>query len=183
MRTTPIGKPVNPNGSFDNDILFGEISEHTVTALNTIINNVYKPFVERLEPVDWGMCEAEQKKEFTSVFDKFANELREALKSLQNNVTLESFDKKFEADAKNIHNTKSPNKEMIIHFERIFNDWSEKIQSHLEDADAERKEDKDAGPRQELEYWKQRVRKLTGISEQLRSKNCRTVYDVLTHAA
>jgi hypothetical protein len=60
--------------------------------------------VERLEPSDWGKCEEDQKKEFSSVFDKFANELREALKSLQNTVTLDSFDKKWEADAKNVHN-------------------------------------------------------------------------------
>jgi dynein heavy chain len=72
---------------------------------------------------------------------------------------------------------------MIDHFEKIFNEWSEKIQSNLEEADSDKKDEKDSGPRQELEYWKQRVRKLTGISEQLRSKNCRTVYDVLTHAA
>lgn len=72
---------------------------------------------------------------------------------------------------------------MIIEFERIFNDWSEQIQEALEGADAERKEERNAGPAEELLYWKQRMRKLTGISEQLRSKNCRTVYDVLTAAS
>ena len=82
VRTTPPGKPINSNGQFDNDVIFGEISEHTVTALNTIINQVYKPFVEGLGAADWGKCDQEQKKDFTSVFDKFANELREALKSL-----------------------------------------------------------------------------------------------------
>jgi dynein heavy chain len=70
---------------------------------------------------------------------------------------------------------------MIEEFNKIFNAWSEKIQEALEGADAERKDEKDAGPKQELDYWKLRMRKLTGISEQLRSKNCRTVYDVLTH--
>lgn len=59
VRTTPPGKPVNPNGSNDNEVLFGEISEHTVTSLNVIINNVFKPLVDRLEPVDWGVCEEE----------------------------------------------------------------------------------------------------------------------------
>lgn len=148
VRATPPGKPINPNGQFDSEVLFGEISEHTVTALNTIINQIYKPFVDRLEPAEWGKCEDEQKREFTSVFDKFANELREALKSLQNNVTLEPFDKRWENDAKNIHNSsKAPPAEMIAEFERIFNEWSEKIQNHLEDADAEKKEDKDSGPR------------------------------------
>jgi dynein heavy chain len=72
---------------------------------------------------------------------------------------------------------------MLNDFERIFNDWSEKIEAALEETESERKEDKEAGPRIEIEYWRQRMRKLTGISEQLRSKNCRTVYDVLTQAS
>jgi dynein heavy chain len=83
----------------------------------------------------------------------------------------------------NIQNTKQPNQEMINDFERIFNEWSDKIEQTLEEAEAERKEEKDAGPRQELEYWKQRMRKLTCVSEQLRSKNCRTVFDVLNYAS
>jgi dynein heavy chain len=72
---------------------------------------------------------------------------------------------------------------MISDFEKIFNEWSGKIQTALDGADAEKNDNKDSHPLQELEYWKQRMRKLTGISEQLRSKNCRTVYDVLTQAS
>jgi hypothetical protein len=102
VRTTPPGKGVNVNGQNDNEVLFGEISEHTVTSLNVIINQVFKPLVDRLEPVDWGVCEDEQKKEFTQVFDKFANELKDALKSLQSNIILEPYDRKWENDAKNI---------------------------------------------------------------------------------
>lgn len=72
---------------------------------------------------------------------------------------------------------------MIADFEKIFNEWSDQISNALEDAETDRKEEKDAGPKQELDFWKQRMRKLTGISEQLKSKNCRTVYDVLTQAS
>lgn len=72
---------------------------------------------------------------------------------------------------------------MINEFERIFNEWSERIHSALEVADSETPNSKNDGPKQELDYWKQRMRKLTGISEQLRSTNCRTVYDVLTAAS
>ena len=68
---------------------------------------------------------------------------------------------------------------MIADFERLFNDWSEKIAAAIEETENERKEDKEAGPRNEIEFWRQRMRKLTGISEQLKSKNCRTVIDVL----
>jgi len=96
---------------------------------------------------------------------------------------LEPYDRKWENDAKNIQTTKSPNQDMINEFETIFAQWSEKIEAALEETENERKEDKEAGPRNEIEYWRQRMRKLTGISEQLRSKNCRTVYDVLTQAS
>lgn len=65
IRTTPPGKAVNPNGTNDNEILFGEISEHTITSINILINNVFKPFVEKLDNSDWGVCGEEQKKEFT----------------------------------------------------------------------------------------------------------------------
>ena len=37
--------------------------------------------------------------------------------------------------------------------------------SALEETENDRKEDKEAGPRNEIEYWRQRMRKLTGISE------------------
>jgi dynein heavy chain len=95
-------------------------------------------------------------------------------------IQLEHYDKQYENDAKNSANNRQPNPDMIQHFEKIFNQWIEKINQYLEETEAERKDDKEAGPRAELEYWRQRMRKLTCISEQLRSKNCRTVYDVLT---
>lgn len=183
IRCTPPGKKISPSGTNDSEVLFGEISENTVTTLNTLINNIYKPMIDKLDASDWGVCESDQKKEFLTTFDKFAKELQEALKSLNSNVVLEPYPSQWQKDAMNIQNIKVPNAEMIADFERIFNEWSEIIETTLEEADAERKEDKDAGPRQELDYWKQRMRKLTCVSEQLRSQNCRTVYNVLTAAS
>ena len=68
-------------------------------------------------------------------------------------------------------------------FEKLFNTWSEQIAEALDGTEKEKKDDKNADPRQELDHWKQKMRQLTGISEQLRSKNCRTVYNVLTAAS
>jgi len=183
MRCTPPGKPITPSGTNDNEVLFGEISEHTVFTLNTIVNSVYKPLVDKLDSADWGFCETDQKKEFSQTFERFAKEVREAILSLAANIVLEPYNPNYKKDAENINTAKSPNSEMITDFEKIFNEWSEKIEQTLEEADQEKKEDKEAGPRQELEYWKQRMRKLTCVSEQLRSKNCRTVYDVLVYAS
>jgi hypothetical protein len=60
MRCVPPGKPITASGTNDNEVLFGEISEHTVFSLNIIINNIYKPLVDKLDTSDWGACEQEQ---------------------------------------------------------------------------------------------------------------------------
>ena len=44
-------------------------------------------------------------------------------------------------------NTKAINAEMLNDFEKIFNEWSEKIETTLEEAENEKKDDKEAGPR------------------------------------
>jgi dynein heavy chain, axonemal len=92
---------------------------------------------------------------------------------------LDPYPAQWQKEAQNMHNTKNLDNGMISDFSQIFSEWSEKIEQTLDEAEAEKKEDKEAGPRQELEYWKQRMRKLTCVSEQLRSKNCTTVLDVL----
>ena len=91
MRCTPPGKPITQTGTNDNEVLFGEISEHTVFTLNTIVNNVYKPLVDKLDGADWGSCEVEGKKEFVQTFDRFAKEVREAILSLASNIVLEPY--------------------------------------------------------------------------------------------
>jgi hypothetical protein len=91
LRNIEPGKKVNEANQSDNTMFFGQISEHSVYSLNTIINQIFKPLVDQLADDDWGKCEDEQKKEFTSYFEKFANELKEALKSLSQNINLEEY--------------------------------------------------------------------------------------------
>jgi len=109
--------------------------------------------------------------------------LKEALKSLQTNIQLEPYDRRWENEVKNIQANRSPNPEMIADFERIFNSWTEEIEKVLKEVETVSTNEKEPGPKAELDLWRTRMRKLTCISEQLRSKNCRTVYDVLTQAS
>jgi dynein heavy chain len=184
LRTTPAGKGINPAKTDDAEVMFGEVSDKAVPALNTLINSIYKPLVDKMKDEDWKVCEAEHKKEFVQTFDKFSKDIQEALKSLETNITLDPYPEKHREEAKNVvAGSKSISGEMISDFEYIFNKWSEKIEGELDSSDSNAAKDKDAGPMIELEYWKQRMRKLTCVSEQLRSKNCRTVYDVLTASA
>ena len=153
--------------------------------MNTLINSIYKPLVENMnDKDDWQACEADQKKEFKSTFEKFSKDIQEALMSLETNITLDAYPEKHREEAKNLNGSKPISNDMISDFEYIFNKWSEKIEGELDATDGSNAtKEKDAGPMVELEYWKTRMRKLTCVSEQLRSKNCRTVYDVLAKAA
>ena len=75
LRTKPQGQGINPAKTDDNEVLFGEISDHAVPALNTLINHIYKPLVDRMAVEDWKVCEAEHKKEFIQTFDKFSKDI------------------------------------------------------------------------------------------------------------
>jgi hypothetical protein len=93
-------KPLKTDVEQDDSILFGEVSENSITTLNTTINQCFKPMLESLTKADWKQCEDESKKEFTSVFDKFSSELREALKSINSNIQLEPYPEKYEPQIK-----------------------------------------------------------------------------------
>jgi hypothetical protein len=151
VRTTdPDSQKDISKGTHDNDVIFGEISEHAVTTLDTVINKVFKPLVEDLQPDDWGKCLSEQKQEFSTVFDKFAIELKEALKSHNNTIKLEHYNPDFKDAARAINSGNSNMKvppNMMDHFQKIFNDWSSKIEDSLNDAENSKSElGKDDGP-------------------------------------
>jgi len=160
-------------------VLFGEISKHTVSALKTFINNVFKPMLDKMNPEEWKMCETEQQKDFKQTFDKFAKELMEAQESFRSNIVLEPLTDQMR---KNLRDGKVMGPTEIMELASIFDKWQDKINAYIEDANQERRFDKDDGPVKELDYWKQRMRKLTQVSEQLSNKNCRAVYDHLEAA-
>lgn len=54
---------------------------------------------------------------------------------------------------------------MFPEFNDLFVGWSQKIQETLDNADAEKVTDKEPHPLLELEHWKGRMRRLTGIAE------------------
>jgi hypothetical protein len=113
LRCLPPDSAIKDNIANDDTVLFGEISvggkdkdgkyHHSKTALvhslNTLVNSIYKPMIERMSKDDWGVCDAEAKREFTVVFEKFSRELQEAIKSLTNVMTLEKYPDKWKKQA------------------------------------------------------------------------------------
>ena len=89
MRNTKPGVAINPQGTTDEQVLFGEVSEHSVSVLKTFINNIYRPMIDKMDPEEWKMCEMEQQHEFMATFEKFAKELMEAQESFKSNIVLD----------------------------------------------------------------------------------------------
>ena len=179
MRNTKPGVAVNQQATSDEQVLFGEISEHTVGVLKTLINNVYKPMLDKMDPEEWKLCEEDQQKEFKQTFDKFAKELMEAQESFKSNIVLDQLSDRQKSA---IREGRTSEIALILEYADIFESWQGKIKGFIDETNAERRYNKDDGPVKELDYWKQRMRKLTQVSEQLSSKNCRAVYDLLDTA-
>lgn len=178
---TKRGEKVNQSIYCDDSVVFGEVSEHSVKTLNYLVNQIYKPMIDRMDKTEWGNCTKEQVKEFTDQMNGFSTELNQALKSLDNRITLPPYPEHYKNDVKNyITSGKQPKGEMFREFHELFTRWSSTIQQALDGADSEKIEGREPHPLQELEFWKQRMRKLTGIAEQIKSKNCKDVLDVLT---
>lgn len=133
-----------------------------------------------MNPEEWKMCEQDQQKEFVQTFDKFAKELMEAQESFKSNIVLEPLNENLRNKLREGRAPESSS--LITEYADIFEKWQEKINAYIDDANAERRFEKDDGPVKELDYWKQRMRKLTQVSEQLGSKTCRAVYDLLDQA-
>jgi hypothetical protein len=137
-----------------------------VKTLNYLVNQIYKPMVDRMDRGEWGNCTKDQVKEFTDQMSGFSTELSQALKSLDNRITLPPYPENYKADVKNyITSGKQPKGEMFRDFHELFTRWSGTIQQALDGADSEKIEGREPHPLQELEFWKQRMRKLTGIAE------------------
>lgn len=114
--------------------------------------------VDSLTKADWRECQEEPKKEFTSVFDKFSNELREALKSINSNIQLEAYPERYEPQIKALleqGNAKGPEiNGMIDNFQALFEKWSTQIQQALDTPESGNSYNKEAGPKDEIDYWK-----------------------------
>ena len=118
--------------------------------------------------------------------EHFTHNVQEALHSLVGGLELTKPDiKAHEAlNARNFTQQAKQNPELIPHFEELLDGWCNQIQQYLDEPDGAKKKDdddeSDVGPRYELEYWRNRMQRLTSIAEQLKRKDCKNVIGLLS---
>jgi len=112
----------------------------------------------------------------------FSNNLSEALKSLSGGLELKRPDgekvKGYESlDTRNFQQRINQMPDLIPHFEELLEEWCNKIEAYL---DAPESSSNDEGPKGELDYWRNRMQRLTSITEQLKRKDCKSVIGLLS---
>ena len=129
-------------------------------------------------------CLDSQKSDFLDSLDKFVTDMQEGLRSLVGGLELRKPEPKHVAalytSADRSFRVDDP--AIIQQFEKLLDDWCTKIESYLVEA-AEAGESamsNDAGPMSELDYWRRRMQRLTNITEQLKTKECKTVIGALS---
>jgi dynein heavy chain len=69
---------------------------------------------------------------------------------------------------------------MVGHYVDLLDEWCLQTESYLEEGAHRQWESPDAGPDTELEYWRRRMQRLLSITEQIKTKECKTVIGVLS---
>jgi dynein heavy chain len=181
LRTVADQKAVKLEVACDHELLFGEVSAAPLESLSTGLNDVFRPLLCALAtPIDWSVCDGEQTHEFKSGFEKFTTELADGIRTLADDIVLElpvnreGVDWKATQPKDLLNNT-----EVIEYCDGLLENWCNVIEKYLESGTEAKKESGDPGPRTELDSWRNRLQKITSLTEQLKLKERQKVFQVL----
>jgi dynein heavy chain len=164
----------------DGAVLCGEISAAALHDLDACLSHVYRPLFESRE--SWGKAGDEQSKEFLGDMTRFLSEVKDSLKSIVGGLELRKPDKQFDVEGGRM---RRDDPELLAHYEELLAGWCERIEGYLDEAPENSTFDqgKDQGPMSELDYWRRRMQRLTNITEQIKTKECKLVVTTLSAIA
>nr|CAB3238689.1 dynein gamma chain, flagellar outer arm-like [Phallusia mammillata] len=160
-------------------IFCGEIKNNPLNQLSTVLSQVFLPMVKGQE--DWGRCSEEHKQQFVHSVEKYVNVLVNATsKSNATNQQILRLPSQLVSRDFSQHRISSQFDPAVIQsYEEVLHEWMQTIEGVLSEGADDRLLDIHSGPLTELERWKRRQRVLAGITEQLKSKECKNVIGVL----
>ncbi len=180
MRTIPTGRTIKLEVATDNDLLMGEVSAGVLESFSSSLKQVFLPLIQ--SNTEWGACSQEQTKEFKQGFGKFVGELEDAISSMNDGIALKTIPDAVRAKCGDKNNEQiCKDSDVVAQFESLLGDWCRQIEAYLEESleGGDSSSGADPGPRSEFDYWCLRMQKITSITEQLKSKDCKLVFGVL----
>eukprot|EP00931_Biecheleriopsis_adriatica_P081368 TRINITY_DN5469_c0_g1_i1.p1 TRINITY_DN5469_c0_g1~~TRINITY_DN5469_c0_g1_i1.p1 ORF type:complete len:4656 (-),score=1282.68 TRINITY_DN5469_c0_g1_i1:88-14055(-) len=181
LRNVADSKAVKADVACDADLLFGEMAASPLESLNTGLMDVFRPLISNAATIDWASCESEQSSEFKQTLDKFTLELSQGVQSLSGGIDLPS-PEPTDVDLRSLsyNDIAKDHPELVTKYEQLLEVWCRQIEQYLEQTlENQQKESGDPGPRTELDFWRNRLQKITSITEQLRTKERKMVFGLL----
>lgn len=122
---------------------------------------------------------AQVQNEFILGLESLSMSLEESVKSLSAGLELSKPEKQVEMLA-NSSTDATLEPTVVAHFMELLESWCLKVEAYLDDSDRSRWETSESGPDTEIEYWRRRMQRLTNITDQLKTRQCKIVIAVLT---
>lgn len=168
----------------DKNLLFGTINASILESMEVLVSQLYQPLVEGRSIDEWGHASTAASREYLNTMQGFVSNLQENLKSMNSGLELKKTDKKYDTLDSRLWNKYATDNESVGHFYAVLQTWCSQVSSFLDESQTyqqQRWESTDAGPDTELEYWKRRLQRLTGIMEQIKMKDCKMIIATLTN--
>ncbi|RHY51106.1 hypothetical protein DYB38_003376 [Aphanomyces astaci] len=171
---------INPAVANDGLLEFGVLDKSVLVTMETLFSQLSLPLLNARDECEWGQADVESKNEFLHGMKSFLTDIQGSLKTMSAGLELRKPDKRYDAsDSRNL-NRYAGDEAAVAHFVELVQDWCRQTEAYLDDSDQTRWESSESGPDTELEYWKGRLQRLTGITEQLKTKECKMVIGALT---
>lgn len=162
-------KALDPFRSQDGLLFYGTVCA-PLQSLEVTLRGLFIPAFHNED--GWaGLASEEQKREFSVGLRGFARNVRENIKSFEGGLELR------QPEEEDGENSKA---DLVAQYIQLLEEWCEAIEAYLTDTDRGRWETQDSGPSTEIEYWRRRTQRLTSITDQLKSKRCKSVVTLLT---
>jgi dynein heavy chain len=187
LRTVGDQKAVKPEVACDHELLFGEVAAAPLESLATGLNDVFRPLfahaantAQDKSCIDWSNVDEEQRTEFLTGFSKFTFDLTEGIRTLSDGIELGVLPVgDVDWRTMSYQDISTDHEDIVKQCEDLLDQWCSSIERYLEETLEGQKEAGDPGPRTELEFWRNRLQKITSITDQLKTKERRVVFGVL----
>ncbi|KAF4132123.1 Dynein heavy chain C-terminal domain [Phytophthora infestans] len=171
--------PLDPAVANDHLLTYGVLDSSVLLSIETHLAQLFVPMLTSREESEWGQAESDTRNEFMLGLKSFVTDVQENLKAMNTGLDLRKPDKRYDTSDSRSLSKLSSDDGAVQHFVELVKDWCKQTEAYLEDNDQGRWESHEAGPATELEYWKRRLQRLMGITEQLKTKECKMVTGVL----
>jgi len=160
----------------DGTLTFG-ILRSPLDSLEVVMRSIYRPILQEGSTETWGDATSEQRNEFLLSLDAFSKGLQDSIRSLSGGLELTKPDSKIEA----LGLQASSDPLLVAATMNLLHKWCFDIEQYLDKSNNKSWESPDSGPDTELEYWRNRMQRLTSITEQLKSKSVKSVVSLLAN--